>query len=68
MKTDKIEFVYQVEGAPKVTLTLSAESTLGQVLEAFEMFLLASGYSFKGQVDIVDFTNDELYDPKAEEN
>ena len=61
----KIEFIHQYsDGDPKVIMTLSPETPLPQLLEAFEMFLRASGYSFNGIVDIVETE----YDPKAEQN
>lgn len=68
-QTGKIEFTYQFsEFDPKVTMTLAPGTSLPQVLEAFEMFLLASGYSFKGVVDIVEPYDADLVDPNAERN
>lgn len=53
-----IIFTYQFdEKSPKVTVELSPESDLGEVLEQFEAFLKAAGYSFNGQVDIVEDSN-----------
>jgi len=50
-----IKFTYQFEDkSPLVEMTLYSESTLGEVLENFEQFLKASGYSFTGTVDIID--------------
>jgi hypothetical protein len=52
--TGMIEFFYQFkEGDPAVSVRLSPGSDLLHILEAFEGFLRAAGYSFHGQVDIV---------------
>ena len=51
---------------PLVEITISSDSTLEEVLQAFEYFLKATGYSFNGTVDIVDETSCE--DVKVEEN
>lgn len=53
-----IQFIYQYDkNSPKVTVELSAESGLGDVLEQFEGFLKAAGYSFTGHIDIVEEEN-----------
>lgn len=63
----KMEFTFQASDyEPKIVMTLSPESALPQVLEAFEQFLLAAGYVFDGQVDIVD--QDVYSDPNAGQN
>lgn len=50
-----IQFTYQFEEhEPKIEVTLSAESDLSSVLEAFENFLRGAGYQFSGQLDIVE--------------
>jgi hypothetical protein len=49
----KFESQYE-EGMPKVTVELHSDSTLVQVLEAFEDFLKATGYEFTGSVDILE--------------
>lgn len=50
----KMEFTYQFDKhSPRVVMTISPQSTLTEVFEAFEGFLLGAGYSFKGQIDIV---------------
>lgn len=47
-----IKFEYQFDDtAPKVVLELSPESSLPEVIDQFELFLLASGYSFEGHLD-----------------
>lgn len=66
--TGKMEFFYQYdEYTGSVTMTLSPGTPLPQVLEAFEKFLLASGYVFDGIVDIVDEVS-VPQDPNAEQN
>lgn len=53
-----MQFIYQFEpNAPKVTMEISPESSLPDVLEAFESFLRAAGYSFEGTLDIVELEN-----------
>lgn len=65
----KLEFTYQFdEYEPRVMMTLSPGTPLPQVLEAFETFLLASGYAFDGMVDIVDKDGYIPVDPNAEQN
>jgi len=55
--TGKMIFSYQFnDGNPKISVELSPESALPEVLEAFESFLIASGYKFTGQLDFVDAT------------
>lgn len=50
-----ITFIYQYEpSSPKVVFEMSADSTLSEVVEQFDLFLKASGYSFEGTLDIVD--------------
>lgn len=54
-----MKFEYQFdENSPKVTVELSAESCLPDVIEQFEHFLLAAGYSFEGTLDFVEEHND----------
>lgn len=46
-----IKFTSQYQdNAPLVEITLNSDSTLGEVLEAFQGFLEATGYSFKGWI------------------
>jgi len=48
-------FEYQFEEhEPKVRVELSPQSALPEVLEQFEAFLRAAGYSFDGYVDIIE--------------
>jgi len=50
-----MRFEYQFEEhAPKVTVELSPQSDLAQVLESFEAFLRGAGYYFKGELTIVE--------------
>ena len=52
--TGMMEFYYQFDIAhPAISIRLSPETPLPEVLEAFESFLKAAGYSFPGQVDII---------------
>ncbi len=52
-----IKFTSQYENnAPLVEVTLHSDSSLGEVLQAFQGFLEASGYSFDGIIDVI---NDE---------
>jgi hypothetical protein len=66
----KMEFTYQFsEGDPKVTMTLSPGAGLGEVIESFEAFLIAAGYSFNGQLEINgNFQDSDLIDPNTEQN
>lgn len=71
LSKDKIQFISELDGSASVTMTLPADANLGEVLEAFEAFLRASGYEFYGEVNIVDdseYDDSLIYDPKAEEN
>lgn len=62
----KIEFTYQyAEGEPKVTMILHPDSDLNQVIEAFEKFLFAAGYSFTGNLYI---DGNNIVNQNAEEN
>jgi hypothetical protein len=66
--TGMIEFFYQFkEGDPAVSVRLSPESDLPLILESFEGFLRAAGYSFQGQVDIIT-TQIVEQDPNADLN
>lgn len=50
-----MKFEYQFDDkSPRVSIELSPESSLGDVIEAFESFLKAAGYSFDGQLDFVE--------------
>ena len=49
----KFESQYD-ENTGKVTIELSSDTSLPDVLEAFERFLKATGYSFDGVIDIVE--------------
>ena len=40
-------------GINRVEIMVQDEATLDELLEAFEKFALASGYSFKGNLDFV---------------
>ena len=49
-----IRFSYQFDDrTPLVEVTLSPDSTVGEVLEAFQSFLIASGYVINGEIDVV---------------
>lgn len=50
---------------PHVAMSMPSESSLPDVIEVFETFLLAAGYRFKGRLDFVD---DEPSDIKPEYN
>ncbi len=53
----KIEFYYKFDdGHPEIVMTLSPEADLSQLLETFEGFLRAAGYSFEG---IINITNED---------
>jgi len=61
-------FEYQYEdGLTKVRMELPSDSLLSEVLEQFENFLRASGYSFDGEIDIYrSIYHGELEDRKDE--
>ena len=62
----KMEFTYQFDkNEPRVVVTLSPQSSLDEVLLAFDNFLRGAGYVFVGQIDIVD---DVPQDSEAELN
>lgn len=48
----KFESQYD-ESYPKVTIELHSDSTLQDVVKAFEDFIKAAGYSYEGRLDIV---------------
>lgn len=55
-----IKFVYETPevhkeftGVKSIVMEVEVESSLDEVLEAYEKFLLAVGYSFDGHFDIV---------------
>lgn len=65
----KLEYTYQYSTHdPKVSMTLSPETPLGDAIEAFEAFLRAAGYSFAGHVEINGNYDPTLHDPNAEQN
>ena len=66
--TGLIEFYYRPNMQDiAVSIQLSPDSTLPEVLEAFEGFLKAIGYKFSGEVNIV--TIEEVpQDPQADLN
>lgn len=50
-----IQFTYQYDkSSPKVTVRLPSDSGLADVLQQFEGFLKAAGYSFDGQLDFIE--------------
>lgn len=50
----KMQFIYQFSDVhPEVTVTLSPESSLDAVFEAFEGFLKAAGYQI-GHIELVE--------------
>lgn len=56
-----IKFTSQYEeGAPLIEVTLSSDSTVGDVLEVFQGFLAAAGYSINGVIDVIN-TEDEAF-------
>lgn len=62
----KMEFFYQFEEtAPKIVMTISPQSSLDEVFESFEQFLKGCGYSFEGNIEIV---NDELIEANNEQS
>lgn len=50
---DKIYFIQRQDG-DTVTVAISAQSSLEEVVSAFERFLRGAGYYFEGQLDFVD--------------
>jgi hypothetical protein len=60
---DKIYFIQRQDG-DTVTVAISAQSSLGEVVSAFERFLRGAGFYFEGQLD---FVNDE-FDIKDDED
>lgn len=49
-----MKFTYQFDqDAVKIEVSLPPEAVLPEVLEAFEKFLVASGYVFDGTLDFV---------------
>lgn len=63
-----IKFESQYDGkGPRVLFEIPDDSTLGEMVVAFEAFLKASGYEFNGQLDIVDEPT-ELNDDPVELN
>jgi hypothetical protein len=57
----KIYFEYQFDSrSPKVSMELQPESTLTEVLAAFEEFLLGCGYKFKDSEHVVLLDDEEL--------
>lgn len=56
-----LKFEYQFdENMPKVTLEMSPESDLPEVLEAFQSFLLGAGYVFNGHIEILEEEKGEV--------
>ena len=50
-----IKFEYQYDDqSPKISVELHADSSLPDVIEQFERFLLAAGYSFEGTLDFIE--------------
>jgi len=50
-----MKFSYQYdEGRPKVEMEINNDSTLPDVIQSFEDFLLACGYRFEGHLDLVE--------------
>ena len=66
--TGMMEFYFNYDGQhPAVSFRLSPDSALPVVLETFEAFLRAAGYTFPGQVNII--TVEEVpQDPSADLN
>lgn len=66
----KIEFIYDQGDGGSVRLSISADAPLNDVLEAFEKFLQAAGYSFNGMVDIIEINevNGDIIGPNTEMN
>lgn len=50
-----LKFEYQFDdGSAKVVFEMSPESSLPEVVEQFELFLKAAGYSFDGSLDFIE--------------
>ncbi len=50
-----MEFFYQFSDRhPAVSIRLSPETALPEVLESFEQFLRGAGYHFNGDIEIVE--------------
>lgn len=54
----KLEYQYE-EHSPRIVVELHSDSSLDEVVEIFERFLLASGYSFRGRLGIVEDSESE---------
>jgi hypothetical protein len=62
----EMKFEYQFEKhAPKITMELSPQEGLSEVVQEFEYFLKACGYHFDGHLDLVDDENTEQPDREA---
>ena len=49
-----IKFTSQYQdNTPLVEVTINSDSTVGEVLEAFQGFLTASGYVINGVIDVI---------------
>jgi len=54
-----LRFEYQFdENYPKVLVEMSSESNLSDIVQQFEGFLKAAGYSFAGHLDFIDDEED----------
>ncbi len=63
-----IKFEYQHdETSEKVIIVLPADSTLTEVLEAFDRFLKCATYHYDGVVDIVDDAESWVMEPDDNE-
>ncbi len=50
-----IQFIYQYDkNSEKISVELSADSTLTEVLDAFSRFLKAASYQFDGEIMIME--------------
>lgn len=59
-----MKFTYQYSNEfPLVEVTIASDSTVGEVLEAFQGFLTAAGYNVNGLIDVVE-TDDEAFGSK----
>ncbi len=64
----KLEFYYKFDThQPEITVTLSPDSDLSQVFEAFEGFLRAAGYQIDGVIDVVNPDAEAEYSLKEDE-
>ena len=52
-KFEHIPDINVYSSSPTVTLIFFDDATLSDMCKAFESFLLASGYVFEGEVDII---------------